>query len=510
MSANTHRLLYISVFLVLSICTWSWVDEGRQKGRLKDQIKDASIASDMLPTQRLHYPVNRHGLFSPVGVSDATNSRNGYTLALNIEAEYLFDEKLGLLAKERKQEHLRTRLKGRRWEYPASVILYKDGEVVSDGIVGLRTHGEVKLATKESFHYENCGNIGGRDFRLYNRSGVRRVNFPDDLFSVMIKRAPKVLVVRQKKAVRNYIAYKIAERIGAEIPAIGLVQFEINGKLPCTALISEHISARQFSSDIKYGGVFHRFKDPVGGTKQYPQLSVWLKTKPVFDEIALKVDIENFTAHIFSILYLGNRDWVQGAAIKPLVDGKWKWVLWDLDTTFRKSEYESPAIPLFSRRKNTRAMLFNRLIETSQYQLYFRQFIVDRLNHRLSPDDIDKIFSEMVLYHENDMKEAKSIRLAIKDRGRGLLKDLNQHIGQQQEIVHVNLKSPHDISYSIDGYSRFDSGYVGTYFSGQTLKLGTKSSNFLAWNVNGTSRYVRELEVKLSENLTIFVEVQKN
>ncbi len=108
------------------------------------------------------------------------------------------------------------------------------------------------------------------------------------------------------------------------------------------------------------------------------------------------------------------------------------------------------------------------------------------------------------------MKEAKSIRLAIKDRGRYLLKDLNRHIGQQQELVHVNLESPHDISYSIDDYSRFDSGYVGTYYRGQTFKLGTNSSNFLAWNVNGSRRYVRELEVKLSEDLTIFVEMQNN
>ena len=112
MGINFRRLLLISFLLVLSISLWTWIDDGEQKSRLKRQIEISSTTKYSNPIQRRHNPVNRHGLFLPGHVGPTTNSKFGYTLSIKIADKYLFDEKLGLLAKERKQEHVRTRLKG--------------------------------------------------------------------------------------------------------------------------------------------------------------------------------------------------------------------------------------------------------------------------------------------------------------------------------------------------------------------------------------------------------------
>lgn len=382
------------------------------------------------PPKRLS-SVNR----SDVSVTPPPATHNppvsGYALALSMSDQHLFDHKLGLLSPQRDTGRRRNRGKGREWEYPAIAELYEDGNLVHRSIVGTRHHGDYKYATMESFTQETCL-VRKRNFRIYNRSKIRPLKIPSKILRPEVDRSQFTFVVRRKRPITSFVSTVIASEIGAEVSASGLINFAINHSHYCTAVISEHVSMKQFQVLSEKGFVFKRFKDSYSNPEKYEMFSEWAFSSATADGVRRLVDIENFNAAILTHLYLANTDWQQGAFVYSPSSKKWRWILWDLDVSFRRIPLEWPSIPTLMRRNNVQSKLFGTLLRDSAYRQQFLKFARNVLTEKLDQDFLDSLLHSIPDSIQDHHNELPAIRDAFRHRSQSLLADLEDYFEKRK------------------------------------------------------------------------------
>lgn len=123
-----------------------------------------------------------------------------------------------------------------------------------------------------------------------------------------------------------------------------------------------------------------------------------------FDSLAKQIDVENFTSYLSSEIFLGNADWpnsnikfwrnrtVPNSSANIGHDGKWRWVLFDLDgsfggtcndvfVTFNTVEWALRDDVDFEKY----TILFRNLIENDQYKTDFINHTCDLINSSFKP-----------------------------------------------------------------------------------------------------------------------------
>ncbi len=131
------------------------------------------------------------------------------------------------------------------------------------------------------------------------------------------------------------------------------------------------------------------------------------------------IDIENFIDYYIAEIYAANRDWPQNNisfwrvrtdAIKdgvPYHDGKWRWILLDLDIALNASQneegYEHRTLEWASREDDNYTLLFHRLLKNNYFSHRFVSRFADLLNTTFLP--------ERLVPMANHRKESISVHL---------------------------------------------------------------------------------------------------
>jgi hypothetical protein len=444
--------------------------------------------------------------------------REGWPLvALVIDKEALYDPQTGLFVKSN------TFKRGRDWERRGKVFYYEDEQLLFSSDVGVRLHGG-------STRHRNRQ----KRVRLYFRDDYGAVHFePQTLLGPDPSVLRTVVVRTDDQDFACPLAFDISRRMGAIVPGTQPVIFVLNGKSLGQYYLTEHLSRRRWRALLGHRDfVVHRYKseDPV--SDEYTQISEWARTTPHLtpQTVNERVDLDNLTRHLLSIVFCATNDWVQGAAVldKRQRTPRWVWVNWDMDHSFvdygaswkqgRRPRWRQEAFELlfshhnFRKKDNAeqdittgdlRKVLFSRLWKDSPaYRADVLKMMTDELNHHITPE----LLQAKLAYYQDDLgiDIPEPRQEFMRHRGEFIREELQRYFDAGPE-VNVTVTAPAGVLLEVDGFAE-TSPYEGTYFAGQEVTVGATAASRrygVAWLVNGQTHNGSSLSVQADFDLTI-------
>jgi len=414
--------------------------------------------------------------------------------------------------------------RGRAWERPASMSYFEDGELAFATDVGIRLHGGSTRHRRKQ-----------KRVRLYFRREYGAEAFPSGLLFSPESEPVRTLVVRtDDEAFATPLAFDITRRIGALAPETKPVHFFLNGDLLGQYYLVEHQSSRNWASHFRHREfLFYRYKsnDPV--PDRYRELDSWardLKSEFSIESVRERIDLDNFSRHLLSIVYCATNDWIQGAAVldtsRP--DSRWFFVNWDMDHSFvdygagwkqgKRPKWEQEAFELlmshhdFRNREapgrpinqgDLRKVIFTRLWRDSrEYRALFARLAMNLLNHRLGPD-----YSISRLRYYRDTlgvpvpEERENFLLHRADFVRS---DLRKWF-ELGELRDVSLDAVAEVTFDVDGYPE-GPGYRGRYFDGEEIRVSVAAGSGRSvdrWRVNGEEHRGAILALPVTRDIRI-------
>jgi hypothetical protein len=447
-------------------------------------------------------------------------------LSIAIDEKCLYDPEKGILTHKLKR--------GLDWERLGYVSHYEDGNLVFASGVGVRLHGGD--ATRR-WEWRKPG------YRLYFRNvyGLNQIE-PGMLFDVESKPMKHLVIVADTPEYApfiNCVAYKISKQIGAIVPESKSILFYLNGKFIGTYAAVEHVHKRQWEYHVGHNNfVFYitKGKSDERSTRLHDSFKKWardLNIKISMKEAAKRVDLDNLSRQIISIVFLGTTDWRQGAAVLDLnkPDAKWTWINWDMNHSIldglsewgwlegiTRESWEQEGFELILAGKkwyvrnakvrslriwDVRSILFARLIkESPEYCEYFVRLMMDILNHRLRDDFFQPLierYKRLAISYGFEREAYTRIEKYVQNRPAFLRKQIQQYF-KKGECFLCEVEGPTGIQYQIDGYPE-KAGYQGWYFEGDKLTvkiLDFSQEIFSHWEVNGKKIEDPNLEYTVS------------
>ncbi|MBL7215990.1 MAG: CotH kinase family protein [Phycisphaerae bacterium] len=423
--------------------------------------------------------------------------------------------------------------RGRQWERFAYISYYDEsGHLQFATGAGLRLHGgrSRRPPTPEELNagkmLEENARQKKNSFRLYFRDdyGIDRIS-PGVIFAS--DTAPiKTLVVRYEKQkswpFRCCMAMDIVRQIGGVVSEAKPALFFLNGRLMGAYFICEHVSKRQWQQRLGNDTfAFYRYKgqsDPES-SRAYQMMAsrvMNMKQKLTMEEVARNVDIENLTGYLFSSVFSGTSDALQGAVVYDYDSpgSRWFWINWDLDgSSYHSSPTERQTWETALYRKyNGRipALLFTRLLnESTEYRKYLIQFVMGRLNHRVN----SSFLRERGQYYDGlakayGLNESQFFcNQAFADlRADYVCAEMRRNLPfDPGPTFTCCVKGPEGTRYVIDGYQEL-AGYTGKYFVNWPVTICPIDQDDRAisgWRVNGKPYYQETLSLSVHEDLLI-------
>lgn len=316
--------------------------------------------------------------------------RGRYTLpvaALTIQEDHLFDYDDGIhvagrLFDEWREEnpdlpgfyahrpanYYRT---GREWEFPVHLEYFTGGpNPILSRSLGLRIHGG------------SSRQIPLKSFRLYARNAYddsNRLDFP--FFEGLVGRGNgepitefRRILLRNSGNEYTYTYFRdgylqaLAAPLGldqqAYLPLVAFVNGEYWGLLNLRERPDRHHLASHHSIDPDDIAILENDAALVEGTEadveDFLQLRQYVGNEDMADPVhysnaAQAMDMENFIRYCALQIYVGNRDWPgnnfrfwrkrtanSAPGAPPAHDGRWRWILFDLDTSFGDPPADPP------------------------------------------------------------------------------------------------------------------------------------------------------------------------
>ncbi len=319
-------------------------------------------------------------------------------LSVEVDPSFLYDPEKGILANFSK--------KGRQWEVPSRLSFYKDGQLLLGTRAGLRVHGGTSRRSQR------------KSFRLYFRDSYQSELFPFRVLKTDSEKKLNRLVVHNDRRRQwhglNPLGYDIARQIGVFAPFTYPVRFYLNGEDGELYFLTERIDRsflkRRFGHD-KFDFLRYTGRDHIAGNlpPSYAALEqiVRDKTKPLsFEDASKLVDLLNLVRWTIAQAYIGNSDPFQGvAAFDKKTDGRWFWILWDMDHGFRgrgelpmERSYEKKSFEPLLNKSDIRSLLLTRLISESHD---FRDFLADEFCLIFTERLTDQFLNERLEHYKN-------------------------------------------------------------------------------------------------------------
>jgi hypothetical protein len=444
-------------------------------------------------------------------------------ISIVADDDHLYGPDIGLMTNMRET--------GPDWERLAWASLWEDGELVAGSRVGLRVQGD------------SSRHVGDPSFRLhfrpmYGASSVTGARFlgPDaDPAAAVV-----VHVVRHRGLYTDLFLFEIARRLGLPTVEFRPARTFLNGEARGVYVLTERVMPDGW-------GLTH-FGDPdfymyvyKGETKQpsrdaHAGLTEWVSAPAplTMQRAAERIDVDNLTRHLFTLMFCFTTDWAQGAALLDRNDpaARWFWLHWDTDQSFYRrgitevENWEQPFMELITleadldeleafgivtdeRHTNrhlddVRRLIFLRLLETPEYRDHFVRVATDILNHELTSAYLDDMLARyQALAESPGIFGGFDVGAYLRRRPDFARAEIARYFGLSAPVT-VVVETPPSSTLMIDGY--LESGvYEGRYYPGQTLTVepSTDGPTIAGWQMGDRRVEGERLEIVVDEPVRV-------
>ena len=294
-------------------------------------------------------------------------------LSLVTDPAHLWDEATGI--------YVNPEERGQRWERPVTVAwLSPEGKQTFSVGAGLRIHGGgSRLTPKKSFRLYFRGEYGPRELayplfgaepgQTYDRL-VLRAGYNDSWSSAGEAWSSGGVVVY----VRDPLIRELHGAMGQVAAQGRWIALYLNGVYwglyDLTERIDDTFLAAHFDASEWYASsadVLHRwnlFVDWVNGAD--------LGEMAQYEQVTQQLDIENFTSYFLLNIWAQNVDWPHNNRIvaRPREggDGRWRFIVWDAETTFMNTENTFERVVIGGTRLG---QVLASLLQNAEYSAYF-------------------------------------------------------------------------------------------------------------------------------------------
>ncbi len=236
-----------------------------------------------------------------------------------------------------------------------------------------------------------------------------------------------------------------------------------------------------------------------------------LSVQENFDAVAAKMDIENFTDFIITEIYSQNTSVDHNImAWKPQNEGKWKWILNDLDRGFFNAG--NNMIEFYADRD---VIPLSQLLTNENYRNYFGKRMADHLFTTFDPELVKLVIDEFKSSIENEIpkhiqrwqgtssdygdpipsadywnNEVEKMRIFAEQRPSALLNDLKNYGFEQSEPLSISVYPENAGTVNFNGIEIKRASSHGAYPVNEEISLiaQAKSGNrFLGWKSEETT-----------------------
>lgn len=332
--------------------------------------------------------------------------------------------------------------RGHDWERPMHMEMYEtDGSQVVSQDIGVRIHGGA------SRHFPQ------KSFRLYSRSDYGTSRFRYRFFPEMDLDNFNRLILRHSgqdvtmTMFRDAYIQETVKHMNFPTQAARAVKVFINGEYWGLYNIRErfdihfletHYDVDREEVDLMTGNAV--LKD--GSRDHYDGLVSYFEQHGARDDehlehIQTMMDTENFRDYYIAQIYARNTDWPHNNidywryqsdynpdADIPEQDGRWRWMMFDMDFGFGWQSENFPFVPndwdgprLLDRRAHTRnmfdhvfddnwsTMMFRELMQNRSFREDFYLRFADMLNTTFRPERMEAVLDSMKAIYEPEIKE---------------------------------------------------------------------------------------------------------
>lgn len=425
-------------------------------------------------------------------------------VAVSIDEDRLYDDERGLFVNWEE-----------RWEAPAHVAYFEDGEQLFETGCGLRLHGGT---SRKAYVQEERG-VTWRSVRLYFREGYGLDQAPDGVFFGPEYDPIDRLVVRGDSAISSALSFDISRRLGATAPPMRPGLYVLNGEIQGLFSMTLHLTRSVWEEVLGHEDfAFYRMR---GGAvpedeAAFHELEDWVASLApgefTWEGIDARVDLDHLIRHLFTIAWCGTDDWAQGAAVldRSEDEPRWRWVHWDMDRSFRYSltvledqePWQKHGIDLLLGRgeveegllrerdfqlDGVRGRLFAGLVRDSEvFRQRFAAFASEAINHRLSRDFfVDRLeyYSTYTTASGIGRSERQRVVQFFRRRSPFLQAELARAFGLDGPFA-LTLVVPVGLEVQVDGQA-VPPDWSGSYLAGQEVVLDARGGVKGTWQVDG-------------------------
>lgn len=434
----------------------------------------------------LRFAVNRRPADMPStrAVPAADRVAGHPILSIAVDPGDLLDPRRGLLA------HPAER--GREWERFAYASFFDEGQLLFASGAGLRVHGGRSRIVSEK-----------KSFSLRFRRRHGQIDVPSALFFGEPSSGLERLIVHNDLRhdgtgrpwqLTNPLAYDIAARIGSLTPRTLPARLFLNGEPQGLYVLTEPVDGAYF--EARYGHQDFEMESSATSVR----LREWASTTRPFtmSTASSKVDLENLTRWVISILFCGTTDIWQGtlARDRRAPRERWFWVAWDLDHSFMDLYRRAPVpweINTFSSllgKPDARSRILGRLLKDPEYRDYFAQTVAEALNHRITPQFLsERLNHYRIVAGVHGLQDREFLEIAerfLAERPAHVRRLVQEYAGAGP-VVDIRVGSDADVPLQVDGHETSGT-YEGRYFVGSRVSVAIPAGArpaFRGWTVNG-------------------------
>ncbi len=377
---------------------------------------------------------------------------------------------------------------GRDWEYPGHLEIFtaEEGRAFAQNL-GIRVHGgATRAAALKSLRFYAR--------RSYDTDNIVNYPFFNDIFDIYGNPVDrfKRFITRGSGQDHSRFRYRdafmqaLVRPLGLDdqggTPVIHFINGEFWGHTNVRKRVDRYLIAHRHHidpDDVAILTANARVKEG-GGSDRMEYLSMRnlaeghdMADPARFEEVADQMDMDNFILYSMSEIYIDNTDWVNNIdywrkrtpdrrpGAPPSHDGRWRWILFDLDLGFglygggANAERDSLG-RLLETESRPGARLLQELIANKWFRNRFINACMDHIATTFQPDRIDAMVdafnAPIAPYRDGEHRERwpglmGSDHVAeIKDFGERRPAHMKQHLRER-----FNLPAPETVTFDVEG-----------------------------------------------------------